>query len=66
MKSIEEFSFADEPGKIQTKANIKQTIERPRISIVTPFYNAERNFEQTYHCVIKDVYKRQSVWRQDD
>ena len=52
MKSIEEFSFADEPGKIQTKANIKQTIERPRISIVTPFYNAERNFEQTYHCVI--------------
>ena len=57
MKSIEEFSFADEPGKIQTKANIKQTIERPRISIVTPFYNAERNFEQTYHCVIN-----QSRW----
>ena len=52
MKAIEEFSFGDEPGKIQTKANIKKTIERPRISIVTPFYNAEQNFEQTYHCVI--------------
>lgn len=25
---------------------------KPNISIVTPFYNAEQNFIQTYYCVV--------------
>ena len=48
MRVIEEFSFDEEPGKTQVKSNITESVEKPNISIVTPFYNAEQNFIQTY------------------
>ena len=41
MRVIEEFSFDEEPGKTQVKSNITESVEKPNISIVTPFYNAE-------------------------
>ena len=52
MRVIEEFSFDEEPGKTQVKSNITESVEKPNISIVTPFYNAEQNFIQTYYCVV--------------
>lgn len=55
MRTIEEFSFADEPGMKQLKPNKcieKQEYTIPLISIVTPYYNAGRDFEQTYRCVM--------------
>ena len=48
MRSIDEFSYSDEPGKIQQKPNRMEQPEHPLVSIVTPFYNAERDFMQTY------------------
>ena len=52
MRSIDEFSYSDEPGKIQQKPNRMEQLEHPLVSIVTPFYNAERDFMQTYYCVM--------------
>lgn len=52
MRSIEEFSFDEEPGRVQQKSNIQEAVDQPLISIITPFYNAERNFVQTYYCVM--------------
>lgn len=52
MRSIDEFSYSDEPGKIQQKPNRMEQPEHPLVSIVTPFYNAERDFMQTYYCVM--------------
>ena len=52
MRSIDEFSYSDEPGKIQQKPNRMKQPEHPLVSIVTPFYNAERDFMQTYYCVV--------------
>lgn len=52
MRSIDEFSYSDEPGKIQQKPNRMEQPEHPLVSIVTPFYNAERDFMQTYYCVV--------------
>ena len=46
MRVIEEFSFDEEPGKTQVKSNITESVEKPNISIVTPFYNA-RSEEHT-------------------
>ena len=37
MRVIEEFSFDEEPGKTQVKSNITESVEKPNISIVTPF-----------------------------
>lgn len=60
MKSISEFSFSDEPGRKQLRPNKGRTEEqeepKPLMSIVTPYYNAEKNFEQTYCCIINQTF----------
>ena len=56
MRVIEEFSFDEEPGKTQVKSNITESVEKPNISIVTPFYNAEQNYR---HIIVWSI----RVWR---
>lgn len=49
-----EFDFSKEPGKELLKENVKAEIV-PKVSIVTPFYNAGTHFEQTYRCLINQT-----------
>ena len=43
MRVIEKFSFDEEPGKTQVKSNITESVEKPNISIVTPFYKDRKS-----------------------
>jgi len=56
-----QFDFSKEPGKKLEKKNITDTsiIEKkqPKLSIITPFYNAGRHFEQTYRCIINQSFE---------
>lgn len=58
MRTIDEFSFLEEPGRTQVKQNKTEKIKKtPAVSIVTPFYNAERDFLQTYRCVLNQSFE---------
>ena len=49
------FDFSKEPGR--TLLNRKLNHERePLVSIITPFFNADKFFEQTYNCVINQTF----------
>lgn len=54
------FSFANEPGQVQKK-NCKLAAEiegvTPKLSIVTPYYNSEANFEQTFYCIMNQSFE---------
>ena len=53
-----EFEFSKEPGKRLEKANIKNVNAIvPKLSVVTPYYNAGKNFEQTYNCIINQTFE---------
>lgn len=49
------FDFSKEPGKklLNRGMNIN---EKPLVSIVTPYYNAGKYFEQTYNCVLNQTF----------
>ena len=51
-----EFDFSKEPGKKREKENITEFgMVAPKVSVITPFYNAGSNFEQTYNCLINQT-----------
>lgn len=51
-----EFSFEKEPGKELLKQNKeKQKSVNPKLSIITPFYNSGKYFEQTYCCIMNQT-----------
>ena len=53
-----EFDFSKEPGTKQEQANVTVPREcQPKLSIITPFYNAGKHFEQTYYCIINQTFK---------
>ncbi len=52
---MQEFNYDNEPGKVLIKRPIK-TDGIPLVSIITPFYNAGKHFEQTYNCVINQTF----------
>ena len=49
------FDFKKEPGQRMEKINIQKNIY-PRLSIITPFYNAGNHFQQTYNCIINQTF----------
>ncbi len=50
-----EFDFKCEPGLCLNERNLK-TDGEPEVTIVTPFYNGAKYFEQTYNCVINQTF----------
>ena len=50
------FNFEQKPGQMLEKKCIQEQIT-PRVSIVTPYYNSGRNFEETYRCVINQTMR---------
>ncbi len=50
------FDFSKEPGKnLLNRYNVDYT-EKPLISVITPFYNAGKYFEQTFNCVMNQTF----------
>ncbi|MBQ8279981.1 MAG: glycosyltransferase family 2 protein [Roseburia sp.] len=53
-----EFDFSKEPGKLPEKETILNAGGlTPKMSIVTPFYNAGAHFKQTYQCLINQTFE---------
>ena len=50
------FNFEQKPGQTLEKKCIQEQIT-PRVSIVTPYYNSGRNFEETYRCIINQTMR---------
>lgn len=50
-----EFDFTKEPGLTLTKPFITEDI-LPLVSIITPYYNADKFFQQTFNCVINQTF----------
>lgn len=58
MSEIDFFDFSKEPGKkIERNINIK--IEKPLISIITPYYNVKEYIMQTANCIFNQTF---SFW----
>ncbi|WP_343248568.1 glycosyltransferase [Diplocloster hominis] len=52
-----EFDYTQEPGKVlYESAQINDDLGYPLISIITPFYNSSKYFEQTYNCVLNQTF----------
>ena len=51
-----EFDFSKEPGR-KKENRVKLETVTPKMSVITPFYNAGSNFEQTYHCLINQTFE---------
>ncbi len=50
-----QFDFSKQPGLSRITRNYEKG-EKPLISIITPFYNAGKYFEQTYNCVMNQTF----------
>lgn len=50
-----EFDYAKEPGRTLERKNVTQEVNLPKVSVITPFYNAGSHFEQTYNCLINQT-----------
>lgn len=50
-----QFDFSKQPGKILNNKYIKN-VSKPLVSVITPFYNAGKFFEQTYNCVLNQTF----------
>ena len=51
-----EFDFSKEPGKKREKGNRTELGNMTlKVSVITPFYNAGSNFEQTYNCLMNQT-----------
>ena len=50
-----DFDFTKEPGLIQLKPCLEEKMI-PLMSIITPYYNAFKYFEQTFNCVINQTF----------
>lgn len=49
------FDFSNQPGRVR-RARFKTDEISPRVTIVTPYYNAGEFFEQTFNCVINQTF----------
>lgn len=49
------FDFTQEPGKNMHKRE-PLNITNPLVSIITPYYNADKYFEQLYNCVMNQTF----------
>lgn len=53
-----EFDFSKEPGHVVEKAPVSDIRDiEPKVSVVTPFYNAGKHFEQTYNCMVNQTFE---------
>jgi glycosyltransferase involved in cell wall biosynthesis len=50
-----EFDFSFEPGK-ELKTRYAEVEDKPLVSIITPYYNAGRHFEQTFNSVLNQTF----------
>lgn len=51
------FDFSREPGREVRKQNIRcQDRGKPLLTVITPFYNAGRFFQQTYCCMVNQTF----------
>ena len=50
------FDFNNKPGQKRIKECKQMPIE-PKVSIITPYYNSGKHFEETYNCVINQSYE---------
>ena len=53
-----EFDFSKEPGKKIEKQLLTENVTvEPKVSVITPFYNAGTHFEQTYNCLMNQTFE---------
>ena len=52
---MEQFDYTKTPGKVRTRY-YSPASEEALISIVTPFYNAGKYFEQTFNSVMNQTF----------
>ena len=53
-----EFDFSKEPGKTLKKETIVDADRiLPKMSVITPYYNAGAHFKQTYNCLINQTFE---------
>ena len=57
MRTRQWFSILSKTGTDVRKKNVCRNRLRQRVSIVTPYYNSGRNFEETYRCVINQTMR---------
>ena len=50
-----EFDYAKEPGRKLLISN-RESDGKPLVSIITPYYNAGKYFEQTFNCVMNQTF----------
>ena len=55
MGFMEAFNFSNQPGLILNKTGY-DTAAMVLVSIITPYYNAAKYFEQTYNCVMNQTF----------
>lgn len=51
-----EFDYAKEPGRELLNSN-RVSNDKPSVSIITPYYNAGKHFEQTFNCVMNKRFR---------
>lgn len=49
------FDYTKEPGRKLLQRNLQNT-GKPLVSIITPYYNAGKYFEQTFNCVMNQTF----------
>ena len=50
-----EFDYSMKPGKREIKKEVNMD-EKPLVSIITPYYNSEKYFEETYRSVMNQTF----------
>ena len=50
-----EFDFSKEPGRCLLNRNLQHE-GKPLVSVITPYYNAGKYFEQTFNCVMNQTF----------
>ena len=50
-----EFDYTKEPGRELLNSN-RASNDKPLVSIITPYYNAGKHFEQTFNCVMNQTF----------
>ena len=51
-----DFDFTKQPGLALKQRNLVTDVKEPLVSIITPYYNAGKYFEQTFNCVLNQTF----------